>query len=278
MLRQFVSLASFAFALPVLAVFDASNWVRDSISLCRGRHRRILQSMPGQAKVPPDPTRFAIVLWFPDRESLFSLKNLLTALSLEKISVLLVANRPPPAQTLDELKGLYAHFILRGNEGRDFGAFKCGIDWLRRSGIYDKLEVLILANDSIYYSQTGILRDLRELLLGAEPWSCLYENFKPVLHAQSFFQIFRRAVIESVAFKDFWDNYSPRSSRRHIIRRGEIGLSQKLSHVGFVPHAAYSSSRVGLDVYETPFGKMGECRAAGGAEPQPPRPAVEPVT
>lgn len=251
MLRRALSLASFLCALPILIVFDVSNWVRDTISLWRGRHRRILESVPGQSRPPSDPTRYAIVLWLPDNESLFSLINLLNALRVEQVPVLLIANRAPSRQALDQINGLYDHFILRSGEGRDFGGFKCGIDWLRKSGIYERLEVLILANDSLYYSQTGILRDLRELLAGAEDWSCLYESFRPVLHAQSFFLIFRKAVIESPAFIRYWEKYSPRSSRRHAIVKGEIGLSQALTKAGFLPFAAYSSSRVGLDVYET---------------------------
>jgi hypothetical protein len=251
MLRRISSAVSFLIALPILIIFDASNWVRDTISIWRGRHRRILRSVPGKPQPPRDPKRFAIVLWFPDGEGLFSLTNLLNVLRLEQISVLLIANRAPSQQALNQISGLYDHFILRGGEGRDFGGFQCGIEWLHRSGVYAGLDALILANDSLFYSQTGLLRDLRELLAGEEPWSCLYESYRPVLHAQSFFLVFRRPLIHSTAFTQFWEEYSPRSARRHAVTKGEIGLSRALTKGGFLPFAVYSSSRVGLDVYET---------------------------
>lgn len=251
MLRTILNLALLSLVPPILVIADLQDWLRDTLSLWRGRHRKIIQSLVGKPRFPTNPTRFAVVVWYPDPQGLFSLKNLLTAFGLEGVSVLLVATAPPKPEALQQIDGLYAHFILKDNQGRDFGAYRYGIEWLQDAGIYDGLDALILANDSLFYSQTGILRDLRELLAGEEPWSCLYESFRPVLHAQSFFQIFRRPLIHAPAFLRYWENYTPRSARKHLIAKGEIGQSEALTRAGFVPFAVYSGSRVGRDIYET---------------------------
>lgn len=260
MLHHLYNLTWLLLVPPILLIADLCFWLRDTVSLWRGRHRQIIQSLTGKPQFPTDSRRFAVVAWYPDTQSLFSLKNLLTALGLESVSVLLVATGSPRPETLQQLDGLYDHFILKDNQGRDFGAYRYGIEWLQNSGLYEDLDVLILANDSLFYSQTGILRDLRELLAGEEPWSCLYESFRPILHAQSFFQIFRRPLIHVPAFLDYWKDYSPRSARKHLIEKGEIGQSQALTRAGFVPHAVYSGSRVGIDVFET------LCEASAHAE------------
>ena len=242
--------ARFALSIPILLFFDAWSWTRDSLSLLRGNHRRVLASLPGDTSTKPDLSRAAIVAWLPDRDALFSLTNLLTALRTSKFSIVLVANRAPEQEALRQLRGLYDQFLLRTGEGRDFGAFKCGFEWLQASSDYSALDVLLFANDSLYYSATGIARDVKDMLDAEEDWACLFESLPPAYHAQSFFQVFRRPVLSSEAFSRFWNEYVPRSTRRHAIKKGELGLSRALLTAGFHPFAVYSSSRIGYEVAE----------------------------
>lgn len=249
-LRQPVRVARFGLSLPMLLFYDTWSWARDSVALLRGNHRRILMSLPGEVGIPRDRSKYAIVAWLPDGDALFSLINLLRALRASKLSVVLVANRAPETGTLERLRGLYDQFILRTGEGRDFGAFKCGLEWLQTSSDYSALEVLLLANDSLYYSASGIARDIKDMLASEEDWACLFESLPPTYHAQSFFQVFRRPVLSSAAFLSFWKAYLPRSARRHAITKGELGLSRALLDAGFHPFAVYSSSRIGYEVAE----------------------------
>lgn len=237
------------FYLPILILFDAWEWVRDSLQLL-ARRDRVARNILASALPAPSVTRFAIVAWMPDKFGTVSVKHLLAALKAQNFSVVLVANRAPPSTVLDDLRGLYDHVIQRLPVGRDFGSFKCGLDWLRNSGSLENAQAILLANDSLFYSQRGTRRLVAEMCESADDWTCMYASHADGYHAQSFLQMFRAPVVNSDAFKRFWKRYQSRSSRRHCILRGELGLSRALLAAGFVPTAVYNSTRVSADVMQ----------------------------
>lgn len=61
-------------------------------------------------------------------------------------------------------------------------------------------------------------------------------------HVQSFFVTFRRPVLESAAFADFWDDVTVLDDRSQVIRRYEVGLSRRLYKAGFTSGAHFAET------------------------------------
>ena len=138
----------------------------------------------------------------------------------------------------------YCHYLIeRFSVGRDFGAYKRGLIWLKEKGKLPNADILVLANDSMFYP-SSVSETVSEMLSLSEDWVTLFENFQFQHHAQSFFLLLRGNVFQSSCWRRFWDRYRPYSSRLHCIEKGEKKLSSTLLKGGFFPHAIYNSVRV----------------------------------
>lgn len=120
--------------------------------------------------------------------------------------------------------------ITRRNRGRDFGAFKCGINNIDHIGQYEKV---ILANDSVY----GPLYDLKEVLHYGDKqhldiWGAS-DSLRNGYHIQSYFVIFGKKTIKDPAFSEFWDHVCYLLHRQNIINRYEIGMSRYFLKRGY---------------------------------------------
>jgi hypothetical protein len=130
---------------------------------------------------------------------------------------------------LDEIRQR-AELIQRPNFGYDFYSYKTGLDL---AGDLTEHDHVICCNDSY----VGPLRDLRGIIdeMAARPVDFWGMTLTPrrSLHVQSFFIAFRRWVVRSHAFTDFWRAMTPISDRSEVIRRYELGLSGALLDAGF---------------------------------------------
>jgi hypothetical protein len=112
------------------------------------------------------------------------------------------------------------------NFGRDFASYKFAMQTIYKNNWHKNASRLVLANDSIFYSEVGL-----ESLLVASLETKLRamgatENFEIERHLGSFFLSFDPTVFEHKRFVRFWMRYRRSNIRPSVIRRGELRLSK----------------------------------------------------
>ncbi|WP_294488359.1 rhamnan synthesis F family protein [uncultured Mailhella sp.] len=145
------------------------------------------------------------------------------------------------------LKGIGVDFFVRENRGIDFAAWKAGLAYVGWDKVrqYDEL---VLCNCSCYgpaypFSEVfdrmedrdcdfwGINRqpDLPNKLIGPDG-----NRFPMTEHIQSYFYVFRKRILQSEAFRLWWDNLVEARSYWEEIREHELKFSGYLEQAGFV--------------------------------------------
>jgi lipopolysaccharide biosynthesis protein len=134
------------------------------------------------------------------------------------------------------LEGLWPrvdHVISCENTGWDFGMWKQATEQMNLAGA----DELVLTNSSVF----GPIFPLAPIFerMADEPcdfWG-MTDNFEWRWHLQSYFLVFRRAVIESEAFRLFWSSVLPYRNKGAVVMSYELGLTQFLVDSGFRPGA-----------------------------------------
>ncbi len=152
----------------------------------------------------------------------------LTELVRAGFETVFVSNLPLSTEFHDWLKTRVSVVITRPNVARDFGAYKCGYQYLVKTGLIDKVEQILFTNDTIFFPLFDPQRFWLELNTRDEDVIGPYESFGPAHHVQSFFMLCRNGVHKQQFFKDYWENYIEWNSRRYTIAHGEIGFSGML--------------------------------------------------
>ncbi len=134
-------------------------------------------------------------------------------------------------------------FLPRANIGYDFCSWRDGI---ARLGDPRQFDEIVCANDSVY----GPLSDLSPLMAdsrvaAADFWGMVMSAQRGD-HVQSWFFAMRRPVIESPAFREFWESVEPQSSKEQVIDHYEVGLTEAFAAAGFRAAAIYDGRRCGL--------------------------------
>ncbi|MDM0108311.1 rhamnan synthesis F family protein [Variovorax sp. J22R24] len=148
----------------------------------------------------------------------------------------------------DKLDGIARGCWAQAHDKYDFGSWQklfFRLGWQE----VEKYDAIILANDSNF----GPVRDLGGLfgrMDGAEldAWG-ITENYGVTRHLQSYFLVLNRPVIDSAAFRDFFESIAIEKSKDDVCLKYEIGLSRLLSSNGF-SFAAF----VDRSVLDVPFG------------------------
>ena len=176
--------------------------------------------------------RVAILGLFPVSSEiyLYSLQNLLEGLKVDKTQIIVVSNKQIEKEINSLLEKYNATVIVRKNEGRDFGAYQCGLLWLKKEKLLNNVKRLFLINDTLIW-----LNSSRDILEGTSKhdWQSIYLNLERNVHAHSFYLSFSERIIQSEGFLKFWEAYSPQDSRYHAIHKGENELSNVLLISGF---------------------------------------------
>lgn len=187
--------------------------------------------------------KFAVVVLFPVRHPIYdvSIRNLISALRSNDLHIILMLNGP----VTTPLKAFFIKenctIITRKNVGRDFGAYKDGIMWLEREVGLEKIERLLLTNDTLLWMNDGTEHIAKTL---KSDWSSLFLNLEIHTHAQSFFLSFSNDVLRNKKVIKFWRQYVPTKHRRLTILKGEIKLSEVLIKEGFRCKAVVNESFV----------------------------------
>ena len=153
------------------------------------------------------------------------------ALHASGFSVAFVTNSGSLHQdSLTALQPYCRAVIVRRNVGYDFGAVREVLDLLGLPRI--ETERLLIANDSVY----GPLVPIAEMVARAnfneaDVWGPT-DSWQSRYHLQSYFLLAGRQAITSPAWRAFWRSVRQVSSKRWVVARYEVGLTQKLLKAG----------------------------------------------
>lgn len=118
-------------------------------------------------------------------------------------------------------------FMIRKNQGRDFGAFQDA--WLSLAQKLNQIQCtnLILLNDSVYPLENLTKTSWGSFLKGANDQVLgLTDSYQNGYHLQSYALNIPKLVLNKDWWNNFWLNYPSWGGTAMAIKYGEIGLSQ----------------------------------------------------
>lgn len=173
--------------------------------------------------------------------------NYLGRLREAGLSVLFVSNAGTLApDALDRIKPLCAGILVRRNIGYDFTAMR---EALEHFGLpRADTELLLIANDSVY----GPLRPLDDLLSRidfdlADFWGAT-ESWQGRYHLQSYFLAAGPVLLHHPAWAAFWAQVRPVPSKRWVINKYEMGITQWMLRAGLRAAAVWPYQAVVRDI------------------------------
>ena len=177
-----------------------------------------------------------------DDYEIFMLKSLKEAVD----EIIFVSNSKIKKEELKKLNGITKNVHLRENKGLDAGAFKYvydkyGIDYLRK---YDEV---ILLNDTFYgpfKPFKEIINDMNDRDLDFWGLTANYESADGTnqaidkfihSHIQTYFIAFRKSLVDSDYFKNYWDKYKIEKMNTFldVVNRHESYFTYLLEQQGF---------------------------------------------
>lgn len=222
----------------------AIGWMYLAVGFCMCRRRAdyVIERHTGDGELS-GAKRVAVFAHYDGRGHVHDyVLHYLNCLCGAGFRLVFVSNAPRlSAESLVKLKPLCALILRRKNIGYDFGAYKDAIGVL---GDIAGLEELLLVNDSVY----GPFEDLAAVLSRCDPeqaavWGVTDSWFRR-FHLQSYFLLFKRQALMSDAFARFWNNVRYVPSKRWIIEKYEVGLSQAMIRDNLRCAALYPYRRI----------------------------------
>lgn len=168
---------------------------------------------------------------------------------LRKIAQQLIFVSTSALSTTEQSKifHLVDQLICRENKGYDFHSYKTGIESVKN---LEQYEQLVLCNDSCF----GPFFPLDEIFNDMSQIDCSFWGMTSTKliaqHVQSYFLVFNPLVHQSEIFKNFWQTLAFFTSRKEIVEKYEIKLSQILIQHG-LSYATYIPEKI-----ELPFKKI----------------------
>jgi hypothetical protein len=183
------------------------------------------------------PTRkyVILVLYCPSALPEFT-KVLVESIGRTQLNLVIVSNTALEIATEEYLLDRCRWLIDRRNVGRDFGGYKDGISVVTRQD--PGAARLILANDSVFYLESG-LDALLAKLDGEGDFIGVSEVTDHHYHLGSFLISFGPSVLTSPQFQRYWRRYLPIGTRRWAIFRGEGRLTAVIAQSGIRPKVLY---------------------------------------
>lgn len=153
-----------------------------------------------------------------------------------------VSNSPLTDQDQALLASSATHVIVNNNTGYDFYMWKLGLESVDLS-LYDEV---ILMNSSVF----GPLFAMEPVFSAMAAVACdfwgITECFQMQPHIQSYFLVFRKAMVRSEAFRLFWNSILPCTNKLQVIQSYEVGLTQWFVESGFRAGVYCSFEQIGL--------------------------------
>ena len=211
-------------------VHQLYGWVAYVVSFMRRRSNYVRRCWPGSLDLE-GATRVAIFVHFDRRGIVHDfVLHYLAEIARAGFTTVFVSNAPRlDPESIDRLSPLCGAILQRANVGMDFGAYKDGIGALPR---IERLEALLLANDSVY----GPFHDLGDVigrmnLAEADVWG-ITDSWERRFHLQSYFLLFGRRALNHEAFRQFWRRVRYVQSKSWVINHYEVGLTRHLVRNG----------------------------------------------
>lgn len=169
--------------------------------------------------------------YHPDADLPGYIRYHLTALRQEANRVVFVSNSIVSKAGIAFLNANDIRFLQRQNNGFDFSAWR---DVIETTDLHDFDEV-VLTNSSII----GPLRSLGPIFAEMNDYPCDFwgltmNNGGGKKHLQSFFLAFKRSVILSNAWRQWWSAIEDQTDKRSVIRQYETRLYKFFRNKGFV--------------------------------------------
>jgi glycosyltransferase involved in cell wall biosynthesis len=121
----------------------------------------------------------------------------------------------------------YVHqSIVKKNVGYDFGAWKTGIEIIKKST--ENLELLLLCNDSVFGPLSDLSVVINKMKAERKNVFSISDSFEIKYHLQSYFVLYDSMALNSSTFIDFWNEFSIYENKQELIVQNEIGFSQLL--------------------------------------------------
>lgn len=136
-----------------------------------------------------------------------------------------------PAEELEAVLPFCSHASTRKNIGYDFATWREAMTHVD----LESVDELVLVNSSVFgpfFPLRPIFERMSEGEGNLDAWG-MTDNVEIAWHLQSYFLVFRKRVLESKAFRDFWTRMTPQDDKEEVIRRYEVGLSKLLLENGF---------------------------------------------
>jgi len=153
-----------------------------------------------------------------------------------------VSNSPLTDQDQALLAASATHVIVNNNTGYDFYMWKLGLESVDLS-LYDEV---ILMNSSVF----GPLFTMEPVFSAMAAVACdfwgITECFQMQPHIQSYFLVFRKAMVRSEAFRLFWNSVLPYTNKLQVIQSYEVGLTQWFVESGFRAGVYCCFEQIGL--------------------------------
>lgn len=139
-------------------------------------------------------------------------------------------------KSINSLKQICSSVIIRENIGYDFVSYKVGLE----SFEYKSYNEVLICNDSVYgpiYPLDKLLKSIENI---QEDFIGITDNYDIEYHLQSYFLMFKKNILVSSAFKEFWDNVKILDDKSQIIKDYEVGLSAHLHKNDFFSYVICS--------------------------------------
>jgi lipopolysaccharide biosynthesis protein len=160
------------------------------------------------------------------------------------------------------IRPLCGLILRRKNIGYDFGGYKDG--WLAIPKV-TQLDQLIFANDSAY----GPFSDLAPLLSRCDGNAAIWgmtDSWDSKFHLQSYFLLFKKEALTNARMLSFWRKVRYTQSKRSVIRKYEVGLTQEAIRSGLRCAALFPQHRV-LEALSTAVLSQDLLKREGISEP-----------
>jgi lipopolysaccharide biosynthesis protein len=144
-----------------------------------------------------------------------------------------VSNSPLSSASREALEKYCAEVSERPNCGLDFAAWRDVISRLEPG----KFDEIVLVNSSIVgplFSLSGVFDEMATR--PCDFWGMTRNRAKKP-HIQSYFLCFRRRVIESSAWRSFWNQVEDETQKSRVIMKYEVELMEYFEKAGFVADA-----------------------------------------
>ena len=198
------------------------------------------------ATLGEDPTRLGIFFFFDAQGIVDSYVETLLADMVKNLSELvIVVNGELTAKSYANLSVFTDNIILRENKGLDVWAYKTGLDsygW-KKLAEFDEVVLFnatimgpVYPFEEMFTEMAGRNIDFWGITwfheVAYDPFGYALEGYLP-RHLQSHFHAYRRSLVTSKAFQDYWDEMPEINGYEQSVGLHEVPFTQRFERLGF---------------------------------------------